>query len=76
MSHNTRFISASLVLLVLAWLFSGERLLDALFTMPDLGPFDDAIIAGMVALEDVKARLGFPDAFAALRSTLHAAFGV
>ncbi len=76
MSQNTRFITASLALLVLAWLFSGERLLDAVFAMPDLGPLDDTLIVAMVALEDIKARLGLPDAFGALRSVLHAALGV
>ena len=76
MSSNNRFISTSLALLVLAWLFSGERLLDALFAMPDLGPIDDALIAGMVAVEEVKASLDLPDAFGALRNILHAALGV
>jgi hypothetical protein len=76
MSHSTRFIAASLALLILAWLFSGERLLDGVFAMPDLGGLDDAIIAAMVALEEQKARLGLPDAFGALRQALHAALGV
>ncbi len=76
MSQNARFIAASITLLALAWLFSGERLLDAVFAMPDVGPVDDAVIAVTVALEDLKARLGLPDAFGALRGVLHAAFGV
>ena len=76
MSHNKRFIAASLALLVLAWLFSGERLLNGVFAMPDIGGLDDAIIAAMVTLEDQKAHLGLPDAFGALRQALHAALGV
>lgn len=76
MSQNAKFTTAAFVLLALAWLFSGERLLDAVFEMPDLGPIDDAVIAGTVALEEAKARLGLPDAFAALRAALHTALGV
>ena len=76
MSQNARFIATSIALLVLAWLFSGERLLDAVFAMPDAGPVDDAVIAVTVALEDLKARLGLPDAFGALRGFLHATLGV
>jgi hypothetical protein len=76
MSKNVRFIAASIALLVLAWLFSGERLLDAVFAMPDVGPVDDAVIAVTVALEDLKARLGLPDAFGALRGVLHGLLGV
>ena len=76
MSRNAKFTLTCFALLVLAWLFSGERLLDAVFTMPDLGGLDDAMIAGMVTLEDLKARLGLPDAFGALRAALHARFGL
>ena len=76
MSQNARFIVTSFALLALAWLFSGERLLDAVFAMPDAGRLDDALIAVTVALEDFKARLGLPDAFGALRGTLHAVLGV
>ena len=76
MSAYSRFISAGFALLALAWLLSGERLLDAAFTMPDLGPVDDVLISGMVALEEWKAGLGLPDAFGALREALHAALGV
>jgi hypothetical protein len=76
MSQNARFTVTAFALLVLAWLFSGERLLDAVFEMPDLGPLDDWVIAGMVALEELKSRFGLPDAFGALRTALHAALGV
>ncbi|MCB1357020.1 MAG: hypothetical protein KDK53_11170 [Maritimibacter sp.] len=76
MTQNARFIATAAALLVLAWLFSGERLLDAVFEMPDAGPLDDAVIALTVAAEDLKARLGLPDVFGALRATLHALLGV
>ena len=76
MSRNARFIATSIALLALAWLFSGERLLDAVFAMPDAGPVDDAVISVTVALEELKARLGLPDAFGALRGVLHGVFGV
>ncbi|MEZ5721964.1 MAG: hypothetical protein R3D59_10125 [Paracoccaceae bacterium] len=76
MSQNARFITASAALLVLAWLFSGTRLLDAVFAMPDVGPLDDAVIALTVAAEDLKAQLGLPDAFGALRGALHGLLGV
>jgi len=76
MSQNTKFIVTALALMVLAWLFSGERLLDAVFAMPDIGPVDDRVIAAAVALEDMKAHLGLPDAFGALRGLLHSVLGV
>ncbi|MEZ5769768.1 MAG: hypothetical protein R3D80_20540 [Paracoccaceae bacterium] len=76
MSQNARFTAAGFALIVLAWAFSGERLLDALFAVPDLGPVDDWAIAGMVALEEFKGRLHLPDAFGALRTALHAFIGV
>jgi len=76
MSQNARFTATAIALLGVAWLFSGERLLDAVFAMPDAGPVDDAVIAVIVALEDLKARLGLPDAFGALRGMLHGGLGV
>lgn len=76
MSQNARFVATGFALMVLAWAFSGERLLDAVFAMPDLWGLDDAFIATMVALEEVKAGLGLPDAFGALRTALHAGLGV
>lgn len=76
MRENARFIATAFALLVLAWGLSGERLLDAVFAMPDFGPVDDAAIAAAVALEDLKATLGLPDAFGALRSALHAGLGL
>ncbi|MCB1331055.1 MAG: hypothetical protein KDK28_17135 [Maritimibacter sp.] len=76
MTQNARFIATAAALLVLAWLFSGERLLDAVFAMPDLGPVDDAVIAVTVAAEGIKTALGLPDLFGALRATLHALLGV
>lgn len=76
MSQNAKFIVAVAGLLLLAWLFSGERLLDAVFAMPDLGPVDDAVIAVAVAGEELKASLGLPDAFGALRGALHRGLGL
>lgn len=76
MSQNAKFVATAFGLLGLAWLFSGERLLDAVFAMPDLGPVDDAVIAICVAAEGLKAALGLPDAFGALRGVLHGALGL
>jgi hypothetical protein len=39
--------------------------------MPDLGPVDDFLLAGVVAAEETKAALGLPDLFGALRTLLH-----
>jgi len=76
MSDTARFTASLFALLVLAWGFSGERLLDAVFAMPDLGPVDDWVIAVTVTLEDGKAQLGLPDAFTALRTALHRGLGL
>ncbi len=76
MSDNARFTASLFALLILAWGFSGDRLLDAVFAMPDLGPVDDSLIALTVTLEDWKAALHLPDAFTALRSALHRLLGL
>ena len=76
MTQNTRFITTCLAALVAAWLLSGERFLDAVFEMPDIGPIDDMVISGVVVLEDWKARLSLPDVFGELRTAIHAALGL
>lgn len=76
MTRNARFTLTCLLLPVLAWALSGERLLDAAFSLPELGPVDDLAISLALALEDLKAPLGLPDAFGALRGLLHTALGV
>lgn len=76
MTQNARFITACLAALVAAWLLSGERFLDAVFEMPDIGPVDDTIIDGVVVLEDWKANLSLPDTFGELRTAIHAALGL
>ena len=76
MSDNTRFTATAFVLLALAWALSGTRFLDAMFALPDLGSVDDWAIAAAVWLQDMKDRLGLPDAFGALRGVLHAALGL
>ncbi|WP_172298729.1 hypothetical protein [Pseudoruegeria sp. HB172150] len=72
----TRFTAACFVALVAAWLLSGERFLDAVFEMVDLGPVDDTIIAGVVVAEDWKASLGLPDLFSAMRTAIHQGLGL
>lgn len=76
MTQQTRFITACFAALVAAWLLSGERLLDAVFEMMDLGSVDDTIIAGVVVLEDLKAGLSLPDVFGALRAAIHQGLGL
>ncbi len=76
MTQNARFILVCFAALVAAWLLSGERLLDAVFEMMDLGQVDDTIIAGVVVLEDWKAGLSLPDTFSAWRASIHAALGL
>lgn len=76
MTRNTRFIVACIAALVAAWLLSGERFLDSVFEMWDLGTLDDTIIAGVVAAEDWKAGFGLPDLFASTRAAMHAALGL
>ncbi len=76
MTPNARFITTCFAALVAAWLLSGERLLDAVFEMMDLGRVDDTIIAGVVVLEDWKAGLSLPDLFGQTRAAIHAALGL
>lgn len=66
-----RFLGALWAALLAAWAVSGERFLDRAFTMPDLGPVDDHLLAALVAAEEAKAALGLPDLFGALRAAMH-----
>jgi len=73
---NTRFILTLFAALILAWVLSGERFLDAAFEMVDLGRVDDIILTCVVWLEDWKASLDPPDIFSLLRKGLHENLGL
>ena len=49
--------------LIRAWVYSGERFLDAAFEMVDLGKVDDIILEGVVWFEELKASLDPPEIF-------------
>jgi len=68
---NLNFLATLWIALALAWLLSGERLLDWAFYMPDLGPVDDWILAILVSADEARAGLGLTDIFGALRAALH-----
>ncbi|MCG6904717.1 MAG: hypothetical protein LJE68_18750 [Rhodobacter sp.] len=76
MTENAKFTATLIAALFAAWLLSGDRFLDLVFEMVDLGRLDDIVIEGAVILEDAKANLGLPDIFAALRGVLHWVLGV
>lgn len=76
MRQNVKFTVTLYCALALAWLFSGERFLDSVFEMVDLGRVDDMVIMAAIVLEEGKASLGLPDVFSALRSVLHWGLGV
>lgn len=76
MTQTTRFTLTIFAALVAAWLLSGERFLDAVFEMVDIGQVDDTIIAGVVVLEDWKAGYGLPDLFSAMRAAIHTRLGL
>lgn len=76
MTQNARFTATLIAALAFAWLFSGDRFLDAIFEMVDLGPVDDIVISVAVRFEDGKAMLRLPDVFSALRGALHRGLGL
>jgi hypothetical protein len=76
MIQNARFTATLIAALAFAWLLSGDRFLDAVFEMMDLGRVDDIVIEVAVILEEGKARLGLPDLFAALRGFIHGSLGL
>lgn len=59
------------LLLPLAWVLSGDRLLDWAYGMPDLGPVDDWLLALLERADRLRAALGIGDPFGALRAALH-----
>jgi len=75
MTQNAKFTVCLFVALSIAWLLSGDRFLDSVFEMVDLGRVDDIVIERVVVLEEGKAQLGLPDIFSALRGTIHGALG-
>lgn len=76
MRANWNFVATLWITLVAVWALSGEQFLDLVFAMPNLGPVDDAILTGVVWLEEARARLGLPDLFQMLRDTLHRLSGL
>lgn len=76
MNPMKRFTFTLIACLAVAWLLSGERFLDSVFEMVDLGQVDDIIIERVIWLEERKASLGLPDVFGALRESLHSLLGL
>lgn len=76
MTQMKSFTFTLIACLAVAWLLSGERFLDSVFEMVDLGQVDDIIIEGVIWFEERKASLGLPDVFGALRATLHSLLGL
>jgi len=76
MSQNAKFTTTLFIALAIAWLLSGDRFLDAVFEMVDLGSLDDIVITSVVILEEGKATLGLPDVFAAIRGAIHSGLGL
>ena len=72
----TSFTLTALILLPVAMLLSGTRLLDWAYEMPDLWQIDDLVIAGLEKVDAVRAALGLGDAFGALRGFLHDVTGL
>ena len=76
MRTQSTFIFTLCCALLLTWLTSGQRLVDTVFLMPDLGPVDDLVISAVLAAEDWKEGLGLEDYFGAVRSWLHSVLGI
>ncbi|WP_297773483.1 hypothetical protein [uncultured Roseovarius sp.] len=76
MQRNIVFLATLWGALGLSWLLSGERFLDLMFAMPDLGKIDDLVLEVVIQAEDAKDALGAPDLFGALRAALHRITGL
>lgn len=76
MTQMKTFTFTLIACLAVAWLLSGERFLDSVFEMVDLGQVDDIIIERVIWFEERKANLGLPDVFGAFRATLHSLLGL
>ncbi|MCA0921170.1 hypothetical protein [Pseudooceanicola nanhaiensis] len=72
----TNFTVTTWLLLLAAWVLSGDRFLDWAYQMPDLGPLDDRLLDLLTWLDDRRAALGLGDVFGRLRSWLHATTGL
>lgn len=71
-----RFTFTLFACLAVTWLLSGDRFLDSVFEMVDLGQVDDIIIERVIWLEERKASLGLPDVFGVIRESLHSFLGL
>ena len=76
MRTQLTFIATLCFALALAWLTSGERFLDWIFLMPDVGAVDDAVITFVMAVEDRRQQLQVVDLFAQARAWLHSSVGL
>lgn len=76
MRRKLSFILTLWGALILAWALSGERFLDLMFAIPDLGRIDDVVLDLVIRAEDAKDALHLPDLFSALRGALHRMTGL
>lgn len=64
------------LLLPVAFVLSGSRVVDWAYGMPDLGPVDDMILSFLDRADGWRASLGLGDPFGALRALLHDVTGL
>jgi len=76
MRTNKVFVLTLWAALALVWAVSGDRFLDLVFAMPDIGVVDDLIISAVLRAEDARALLDPPDLFGQLRHLLHRLTGL
>lgn len=76
MRQNLLFVLTLWAGLGLAFAFSGERFLDLVFEMPDLGSVDDLVLDAVFWFEEMKETAGLPDLFSKLRAFLHKVTGL
>ena len=76
MARNLRFFLTLCAALVLLWAFSGERIVDWAFELPLPDALMDPLLDAVFWGEDLKAAMGLPDLFGALRDTLHRLAGL
>ncbi|WP_010137456.1 hypothetical protein [Oceanicola sp. S124] len=76
MARNLRFLLTLWLALMLLWAFSGERIVDWVFELPLPDALMDPLLDAVFWGEDLKAALGLPDLFGALRALLHGLAGL
>jgi hypothetical protein len=76
MRQNVIFVVTLWGALGLAYLYSGERFLNLLFDMPNLGSLDEAILNAAFGAEEFKESIGATDLFGRLRDSLHKIAGL